>query len=52
MNNKNYIVKVTNGRLTIPVEIRREFGFLGKKIKINVEIKNGALVLDFKKIKP
>jgi len=51
MINKTYTVKVTNGRFTIPVEIRRKFGFLGKKIQLDAMLQNSGLLVDFKKIK-
>lgn len=51
MINNVYTVKITNGRLTIPVEIRKKFGFLGKRAKVDADMKNGGLFLDFKTIK-
>ncbi|KKP40445.1 MAG: hypothetical protein UR29_C0002G0099 [Candidatus Woesebacteria bacterium GW2011_GWC2_33_12] len=51
MINKTYTVKVTNGRFTIPVEIRRKFGFLGKKVELKANYDDDKLFIDFKKIK-
>ena len=51
MINKVYAVKITNGRFTIPVEIRRKFGFFGKKVEVEADIQNDKLFIDFKKIK-
>jgi len=49
--NKIYTIKVTKGRFTIPVEIRRKFGFFGKKVEVEADIQNDKLFIDFKKIK-
>lgn len=46
-----YLLNITNGRFTIPAEIRHKFGFFGKKVEIEANVQDGKIILDFTKNK-